>query len=187
MSSGIVGLIKVPSELSSKIRNDFREIKNRHWKWHDNNDHSLDEEFTDIGQGKINTLIDQIRNAFDPPIIYRSEWIDYWSMGNIVFEKLSLINVKYHAYDTNKYNFVISEDIKFNQVDVKKIKARLRVRKGCQESKWASDSLINCIESWSKIINDFSIISYRQCIGGLLEDGEMVRKSKDRLKFSLLD
>lgn len=142
-----------------------------HWSDARQND-KLDEWSSDDWPGNVRREIDAFieklqATCYTPPILYRSEHVDCWSMGDVYETAL----VKGHRDSTRRLytanHQVIATWVQFSEQIIPD-------RDSPAETVWLYTHVNEAIGAWGKFAEDRLVILVRSVLGGLWTDEEVV-------------
>jgi hypothetical protein len=168
-----VTIAKVAGESGKKLWLDFsRFIKNGRI---DPEEHDGIQIPTVAHQKQILRLIDALRqNNSQPPIIFYSEYIDFWSNGynfDEIFPKIQSNLCQFWFKSTAICGYLLpDEDQLLNKL--KKCSSS-RNKSILQESKWYWTILRHAVQAWDPLVTNATLIVIREVLGGLVEDEEI--------------
>jgi hypothetical protein len=102
-------------------------------------------------------------HASKPPVVYFSQWIDMWSLGDLLpglgdDRAATIDGIKYqaccHRPPIRFRTTIIGDDPP-------------------QESNWLVNRLREAEDAWAELVPNYIIVVVREVVGGLVEDNEM--------------
>jgi hypothetical protein len=129
------------------------------------------EEFPVETQRAVDKFAEALRaHAAEPPVVYFSQWIDMWSMSNLVPElgnrhAVSICGRRYWACCHRK-------PIRF--------KPDIIADEPTQESKWLRRRLKEAKDAWGDLVPEWVIVVLREPLGPLISDDE-IAASQERV------
>jgi len=160
MATQRVTLAKIGGEAAAYIERQFRAwARTKH-------DHNFPPEV----QAALDKLAEALRaHAAEPPIVYFSEWIDMWSMGDLVpaLGDQKAVVVTGQRYEACCHHPPIA------------FKADIIADEPTQESVWLKHRLDEAEDAWEELASDWIIVILREPLGGLVTDDELVSSLQD--------
>jgi hypothetical protein len=104
--------------------------------------------------------------GFTPPVLYRSEHVDFWSMGDVFSAAIAGCNPECHFQLMLEGRELYAAWVAGNPVVTSPAK-------GCDEYKWLYQRLNEAIAAWGNLVDRRLIVIARSAIGGLWTDEEV--------------
>lgn len=178
MSSGVFGIIKLPAPIGRSLLADLRVLREGHWNAYDPADPSLDGEYSSEGEARIDGFMDRVRTIHAPPILYRKEWIDYWSMSDQVYRWLKPLGLSFELHSTNRYALAVAANVRLDSKARATALEHLTGATQFPENEWYRSSLREALSAWEGVVDEFALLSFRQHLGTSLDD-DAIRTSED--------
>jgi len=116
---------------------------------------------------EVNSLANKlVTSAFTPPVLYRSEHVDLWSMGDVF--QMPLVN---RPPDRGRQLFTDDYDL-----FVARTRSHERIkcpRSIADETKWFYARLNEALSAWGDFCDERLIVCVRSVMGGLWTDDEV--------------
>ena len=116
---------------------------------------------------EVDEFVDRIvSGAFMPPVLYRSEHVDCWSMGDVYQGALVKSHPDYCRQLHTTRHEVIATRVRFTEqivVDGDEV----------SETVWLYNRVNECIAAWGKVAESRLVILVRTVVGGLWEDQDV--------------
>lgn len=120
----------------------------------------------------VDNFIDRLReNSEGPPIIYYAEWVDFWSMGDVLsvgVDSASMqcrpLRVMGERYEVDAYQSLSAEMLR---------SMRPVLRDSFDETRWFRTRLIEAAHAWSGVVENGLVVVARRVFDGLFEDHEI--------------
>jgi hypothetical protein len=122
------------------------------------------EDYPENIQQSVDEFAEILRlHAAKPPVVYFSEWIDMWSMGDLI---LGFGNAPVTKVDGIVYQACCHRPpICFKSTRIGD--------EPTQESEWLLHRLREAENAWGELVPNYVIVVLRRVVGGLVEDGEI--------------
>ena len=122
-------------------------------------------------------------NDHKPPVIFFSEYIDLWSMGDLFTrwfpgnDDHSLIQLHSDRYEL--WCYPLPDDGMLAD-HLRSLTSHKRFRdRDSQEDRWFTLNLLEATLAWHAIVNAGAIVLLREVVGGLVEDSEIEESLTD--------
>ena len=114
---------------------------------------------------ELDALVANLAEAYLPPVLYRSEHVDCWSMGDV------FSNAMAGASDTYRQLYSHRHEVFAGWRDST---VRLKTRRNAPpETVWLRDRLEEANSAWGNLVNRRLIVVVRTVVGGLWTDQEV--------------
>jgi hypothetical protein len=123
-------------------------------------------------QREVDEFVDKIvSEAFVPPVLYRSEHVDCWSMGDVYQVALVKAHPDYCRQLYTTRHELIATRVRFTE--------HIEVDEGAaSETVWLYSWVNECIAAWGEVAESRLIILVRTVLGGLWEDHDVINSLK---------
>lgn len=165
MASQRLLLIAVAGKLATKMWNDIVLWSDDRTP-HDPEEWSHNDWSHEI-QGQVNRFVCNLETfAHMPPVLYRSEHVDLWSMGDEILGSLSNGNqdVSRHLY-TNEHELVATW--------ARDVRKRTPDAEMTPETLWLHHRVHEALNAWCEITEDRLLVLVRTVLSGLWSDDEI--------------
>ena len=126
-------------------------------------------DWTEEAREAIDAFVEKVtRFAFLPPVLYRAEHIDCWSMGDVYETAL----VKRHP---DYCRFLMTEARQIIATWVESSEHIILDDDSPSETRWLYNRLNEAFEAWSEMSDRRLVVLVRSVIGGLLTDEEVAK------------
>lgn len=155
---------KIAQQASDVVRDYFRRMACRA-----NADGTIPNQYSE----DVSRFVKDLRTFSDlPPVLFFSEHLDMWSMGDIVDRRLKASDtgelVQFYTGSCHLACFSLSEvtdvNTQFNGIEPD----------AAQEERWFFQTLANAIEAWQGFYDRAVIVVIRQITGGTVTDDEVL-------------
>lgn len=106
-------------------------------------------------------------SAFTPPILYRSEHVDCWSMGDVYSEALVKQDLDYCRQLASSEGEIIATWVRFSEQIIADKDAPV-------ETVWFYNRVNEAIAAWGELAEQRLIVCVRSVLGGLWTDDEVI-------------
>jgi hypothetical protein len=156
MATQRISLAKVGGAAADEIARQFQQ-------WEQTR---LHDEFPATIQFALDEFAEVLRtHSSELPIVYFSEWIDTWSMGDLIpslgDERAVMIHGRRYEACCHRPPILL--------------KSTTIAGEPTQESEWLKCRLEEAKDAWHELVPNWVIIVMREPLGGLVEDDELVR------------
>jgi hypothetical protein len=125
------------------------------------------EDWPDDIRDEIDAFVENIvTGAFTPPVLYRSEHVDCWSMGDVFADALGKSDPDYSRQLRTTNHEIIATWV----TGVERLGSP---RPGADEYGWLHSRVNEAIAAWSEFADDRLLILVRTILGGLWTDDEV--------------
>lgn len=146
-------------------------------KWSDRrttvaNDEWSPDDWPHETRNEINTFVERISSeGLVPPILYRSEHVDCWSMGDVFQDALLKKHPDYCRQLYTAEHEIIATRVRFTEQPV------IEPDSAC-ETQWLHKRINEAIAAWGELADERLIVLIRTVIGPLWEDQEVTDSLK---------
>ncbi len=125
---------------------------------------SSDPEDECVYHGEIDQFVESLRvTSHLPPVIYYTEWIDMWSMGDV----LPGLRASSPVISGSRYQVCV------HSPPLSPVKDEIAGSGETQESKWLRARIREAASAWKPLADRIAIVIAREPLGGLVTDEEM--------------
>lgn len=123
-----------------------------------------EDEFPAAVRDAVDTFADQLRaNAHVPPVVFFAEWVDLWSMGDLI---PGLGDERAVVIGGTRYQACCHQPpVSFKTTTI--------VGEPSQESQWLKRRLEEATDAWEPLARDAVIVVLRESLGALVTDEEL--------------
>jgi hypothetical protein len=122
-------------------------------------------------------------NGHEPPVIYFSEHIDLWSMGDVFDRWLSPDDgdqpIQLHADRFQLWCYPLPDDESLASHLQRSTRLKRIRERNPQEDRWFTMNLLEATLAWDGMVDPTAIIVLREVLGGLVMDSELEESLND--------
>lgn len=174
-----IGIAKLTGESAAAISSLFK-------RWSDERAGSPDEptlvepeQWPVTSRRAMVRLADELRNhATEPPVVFYSEHVDMWSMGDAYREAFPENGGPLHEVEADDGVCLWCYELPDGGAMEKHIKRQLRRKRQPDETKVFLQGLLHAERAWRELVPQSCIVVVRRVTGGLVEDGNVAESSR---------